>query len=108
MLKQQLETAKIEEVKESDYVIILDPPEAPLERSGPNKRKMVIFAGFLGIGLGIVIGFLKEYIEVSKNKNQEKFIQFKNLISKNLAELMFIRKLWFKKNKNWLFEDIKY
>ena len=93
MLKQQLETAKIEEVKESDYVIILDPPEAPLERSGPNKRKMVIFAGFLGIGLGIVIGFLKEYIEVSKNKNQEKFIQFKNLISKNLAELMFIRKL---------------
>ena len=26
-LKQQLETTKIEEVKESDYVIILDPPE---------------------------------------------------------------------------------
>ena len=92
-LKQQLETVKIEEVKDSDYVIVLDPPEAPLQRSGPNRRKMVIFAGFLGIGLGIVIGFLKEYIENSKNKNQEKFIQFKNLISKNLAELMFIRKL---------------
>ena len=29
-LKQQLETTKIEEVKESDYVIILDSPEIPL------------------------------------------------------------------------------
>ena len=27
-LKQQLETTKIEEVKESNYVIVLDPPEA--------------------------------------------------------------------------------
>ena len=87
-LKQQLETTKIEEVKESDYVIVLDPPEAPLKRSGPNRRKMVIFAGFLGIGLGIAIGFLKEYIEDSKIEDREKFIQFKSLILKNLAELM--------------------
>ena len=29
-LKQQLETTKIEEVKQSDYVVVLDPPEAPL------------------------------------------------------------------------------
>jgi len=87
-LKQQLETTKIEEVKESDYVIVLDPPEAPLKRSGPNRRKMVIFAGFLGIGLGIAIGFLKEYIEDSKIEDREKFIQFKSLILKNSAELM--------------------
>ena len=32
-LKQQLETTRIEEVKESDYVIVLDPPEIPLKRS---------------------------------------------------------------------------
>ena len=82
MLKQQLETTKIEEVKESDYVVILDPPEAPLNRSGPNRRKMVIFAGFLGIGLGMVFGLVIEFIK----EEQEKIIQFKNLILENLLK----------------------
>jgi len=79
-LKQQLETTKIEEVKESDYVIVLDPPEAPLKRSGPQRRKMVIFTGFLGAVLGIAIGlaieFFKEY--------QVKLKQLLDLILKNL------------------------
>jgi uncharacterized protein involved in exopolysaccharide biosynthesis len=80
MLKQQLETTKIEEVKDSDYVIVLDPPEAPLKRSGPNRRKMVIFAGFLGIGLGVGLGLVIEFIK----ENQEKVKQFLDLILKNL------------------------
>jgi len=80
MLKQQLETTKIEEVKESDYVVVLDPPEAPLERSGPNRRKMVIFAGFLGIGLGMGFGLVIEFIK----ENQVKLKRFLDLILKNL------------------------
>ena len=79
-LKQQLETTKIEEVKESDYVVVLDPPEAPLKRSGPNRRKMVIFAGFLGIGLGIAIGLVIEFFK----ENQVKLKQLLDLILKNL------------------------
>ena len=67
-------------MKESDYVIVLDPPEAPLKRSGPNRRKMVIFAGFLGIGLGMSFGLVIEFIK----ENQEKVKQLINLISKNL------------------------
>ena len=43
-LKQQLETTKIEEVKESNYVVVLDPPEAPLFSSKPKKKCMVILA----------------------------------------------------------------
>ena len=37
-LKQQLETTKIEEVKDSDYVFVLDSPSIPLIRSEPNKK----------------------------------------------------------------------
>ena len=80
MLKQQLETTKIEEVKESDYVIVLDPPEEPLNRSGPNRRKIVIFAGFLCIGLGVGLGLVIEFIK----EKQEKIKQFLDLILKNL------------------------
>ena len=36
-LKQQLETTKIEEVKESDYAIIIDKPQFPLAPSKPKK-----------------------------------------------------------------------
>ncbi len=38
-LKQQLETAKIEEVKESDYVIILDTPYIPLYPDKPKRSE---------------------------------------------------------------------
>ena len=50
-LKQQLETTKIEEVKESDYVIILDPPEIPLIRSKPQRKAMLLWQDLLGLEL---------------------------------------------------------
>jgi len=66
-LKQQNELAKIQEVEETPVVYVLDPPEAPLERSKPKKRQTVMLAGFLGIGLGVGLVFVREYW-----KNSEK------------------------------------
>ena len=86
-LKQQLETTKIEEVKESDYVVILDPPEVPLERSKPNKKKMVILAGLLGIGLGIGIAFVWEYVRSIEEEEKEKIVQAKSLLIKNFTQM---------------------
>ena len=91
-LKQQLETTKIEEVKESAYVIVLDPPEAPLKLSKPNKKFMILLAGFLGIGLGIIIGLINELILNGDKKQKEKLIEAKYLIIKNLQELVSRKK----------------
>ena len=60
-LKQEYELAKIQEVEETTVVHVLDPPEAPLMRTGPQRRKTVIMAGFLGIVLGVVLAFGREY-----------------------------------------------
>ncbi len=79
-LKQQLETTKIEEVKESDYVIILDPPEVPLQRSEPKRALMVIMTGFFGLGLGAIIGLIKEYAKNSKQEEKEKVKEAKSLL----------------------------
>jgi uncharacterized protein involved in exopolysaccharide biosynthesis len=87
-LKQQLETTKIEEVKESDYVVVLDPPEVPLVRSKPNKKSMVLMAGILGIGLGIVLAFIREYAANSEKEEKDKMSEAKSLILKNISELM--------------------
>ena len=91
-LKQQLETTKIEEVKESDYVVILDSPEIPLNRSSPNKTGMVLLAGFFGIGFGIIIGFIREYIIRTESETKEKFSMAKSLIYDNLLELILLNK----------------
>lgn len=85
-LKQQYETTKIDELKESDYVIIVDPPEAPLYRSSPAKTKMVIMSIVLGFCLSLLIGLIREYLE--KNKKVIKIRLFKKLIFKNLFDLI--------------------
>jgi uncharacterized protein involved in exopolysaccharide biosynthesis len=87
-LKQQLETTKIEEVKESDYVVVLDPPEIPLQRSKPNKRLMVILAGILGIVLGVVISFVREFAANSEKEEKDKMSEAKALVLKNIFELI--------------------
>jgi uncharacterized protein involved in exopolysaccharide biosynthesis len=96
-LKQQLETTKIEEVKESNYVFVLDPPEVPLQRSKPKRKIKVILAGLFGIGLGTIIAFIKEYVENSGADEQKKIVQAKLLIMSNFSDFLPKR---FKKNQN--------
>jgi tyrosine-protein kinase Etk/Wzc len=84
-LKQQLETTKIDEVKESDYIIIIDPPDSPISYSSPKKRKFVTFFGFLGISLGFLLAFLTEYF---KFEEREKIRTAKDLLIKNFFQLI--------------------
>ena len=88
VLKQQLETTKIEEVKESDYVVVLDPPEIPLQRSKPNKKLMVILAGILGIGLGVLITFAREFVVNSGKEEKDKMTKAKSLIQQHLRDFI--------------------
>ena len=88
-LKQQFETTKIEEVKESEYVVVIDPPEIPLQRSTPNKTRMVILAGIFGIGFGVLFAFIKEFYSASEKKDRDKIVEIKSLFIKNISEMFF-------------------
>ena len=87
-LKQQLETTKIEEVKKSDYVIVIDPPEAPLSPSGPKKKLMVIMSGFFGIGLGLFLGIMREFYNNSSDETKEKIGVAKFLLINHITDLI--------------------
>ena len=80
-------------MKDTDYVVVLDPPESPLYPSGPRKKRMVIFAGLIGISLGIVLAFAIEYF--SKNTaDQDEMRNIKTLIWKNLTDFKIFRWFW--------------
>ena len=94
-LKQQLETTKIEEVKESDYVIVVDPPEIPLSRSKPNKKNMVVLSGFLGLGLGFLFSLLREFFSRIDNIEKDKLFEGLNYIIETVIEFFpFLRRFF--------------
>ncbi len=87
-LKQQLEMTKIEEVKESDYVIILDPPEIPLQPKDQKKMKKIVLTSIAGIGIGLFLAFFREYLSNSPKEDLDKLRAIKSILIKNI--LIFI------------------
>jgi uncharacterized protein involved in exopolysaccharide biosynthesis len=90
-LKQQLETTKIEEVKDSDYVLVVDKPEIPLKKSKPNKKMSVVLAGIFGIGLGTFLGFIIHIFQKLDPKELQKIDSIKGILISKLKELLFLK-----------------
>ncbi len=87
-LKQQLETTKIEEVKESNYVVVLDPPEAPLYRAYPRKKLAVIITGLIGVFFGISVALIRGYLEDSSLHDKNIIKKAKKILFDNIFDLI--------------------
>tara|TARA_B100000519_G_scaffold200455_1_gene213635 strand:+ start:160 stop:1236 length:1077 start_codon:yes stop_codon:yes gene_type:complete len=90
-LKQQFETTKIEEVKESQYIVVIDPPEPPLKPSKPRKARIMFFSGIIGLALGTIFGFFREFLSNGEKEDMDKLRIAKTLFYKNVNEI-FLRK----------------
>lgn len=87
-LKQQLETAKINEVKESDYVIVIDPPQVSLSPIRPQKISILFITGLSGIVLGIFFAFTMEYYSSQNKEEKDKMKVLKSLLVNNISEMI--------------------
>ena len=88
-LKQQLEMTKIEEVQKTSIIQILDYPQIPLEPSNrKNKISILLVVSILGLGFGITLSLLREYIEHSNPEDRKKLRRVKNLIIKKLKTML--------------------
>jgi len=92
-LKQQFELAKIEQVQEASIFQVLDKPQAPLSPINKNWKLSVFFAGILGIGLGIMIGFIRAYIDNSDLDERKKIRRMKYIIKKKTKDIILDHRL---------------
>lgn len=86
-LKQQLETTKIEEVKDSDYVITLDSPEIPLQRSKPKRKNIVLYGFIVGLVSSIIISFIHNFFLFEREKEKKQINATKEIFLKNIQGL---------------------
>ena len=55
----------------STNIRIIDPAQVPGNPIGPNKGFNILFAAFVGFGLGVVFAFFLEYIDTSMNTPED-------------------------------------
>ena len=70
-LKSQYEMVQIEMLGEKSMMQVLDPPEAPMRMTKPNKMRNNIFAITIGLILSITLIFVKDWH--AENKDNLKF-----------------------------------
>ena len=92
-LKQQLELAKIEEVQDASIVQVLDKPQVPLGPTNKNLKLSVLLAGILGIGLGIMIGFIRAYADNSDMDERKKLRRVKHFFKKKTKDIILDRRI---------------
>ena len=87
-LKQQLELAKIEEVQEASIIQILDKPQVPLGPSNINLKFNVMLAGVFGLGVGILLGFLRSYTKNTDISERKKLRRVRNFLKKKGGDIV--------------------
>ena len=92
-LKQQQELAKIEEVEKATIVQVLDEPQVPLGSTNKNLKLSVLLAGILGIGLGIMIGFVRAYADNSDIDERKKLRRVKHFFKKKAKDIVLDRRV---------------
>ncbi len=70
LLTEQYEKAKLQELRDTPTVEILDEPEPPEKRSFPRRKRIVAVALILSIFVGIGLAFFSEYTEKIKDREE--------------------------------------
>jgi len=70
-VRKEFELARIEEIRDTPVINVLDKAEPPFEKSRPKRTIIVIVAGFLGLFANVFLSFFLEYFERLKKDDQD-------------------------------------
>jgi len=71
MMKERLEETKITEAGRIGNVFFVDPAREPLYPVKPKKRLNLLLAAIVGLGMGLGVAFLMEYMDTSIHTVEE-------------------------------------
>lgn len=91
-LAQSFEQARIEEVRDTPVITVIDKPEVPVQRDSRGLIKKEIVALLLGAAFGLGIAFLREGAKRNGRSGSEELAEFRELRQEALAELKFRRR----------------
>jgi len=92
-LKQQLELAKIEEVQQTSVVQVLDRPTVAFKPFNKNLILSVILSFILGGGIGIMMGFIRSYLDNNDMEERKKLRRTKYFLKKKIKDLFKDRRI---------------
>jgi hypothetical protein len=92
-LKQQLELAKIEEIQEASIVQVLDGPQIPLDAESKNAKLFLLLSGLFGLGIGIIFGFIRSYLDNDDMYERRKLRKIKLFIKKKRKDIFYDRRV---------------
>jgi len=81
-LKQEFETAKIEEVNESSFIELIDGPSVPLYRSSPKRKIFVIYWTLVVVFLASFILFIKDSKKLLRQNDLDELRELKSIIKR--------------------------
>ncbi|MGD9488987.1 MAG: GumC family protein [Calditrichaceae bacterium] len=84
---QQYEQAKLQEVKNTPSIQIIDKAVPPVKKFKPIRWLIVVVSGLLGIFTGIFFSFLNEYMSRLKLNDPERYLNFSSLIKETKSDL---------------------
>ena len=89
-MQKQLTQSEIELQRSQPVITILEDPIVPLEKSGPNRKLIVLGSVLLGILLGSGIAFIQNWLEL-KRQNQGDSVKLEEI--QNLLGSLLPRRL---------------
>lgn len=61
-LKKQYELSRIEEKKDQPLIILVSKPEINLDRSKPNRKRILLIGAFMGVCFGFMAAYLRTLV----------------------------------------------
>lgn len=99
LLKQQYEHAKIQEMRDTPTVQILDTARVPEIKSRPKRVFTAILGGILSFGLTLFFILAYEFTQREKQKNSEIYTRISELTNMLNEDIFWLKKLFSKKEK---------
>jgi tyrosine-protein kinase Etk/Wzc len=91
LLTQEYEKAKIQEVKDTPTVEILDEANLPERKSFPRRTQIVVISFVCSLFLGLLLAFFFEYLEKMKD-DKEEYKEWKDIVETIKSDFKKIRK----------------